>query len=104
VLLVSRGDSELLRLGAREARHFPSGPDGGYLGRHPADDEEALELLAAERSEGADYLVIPATEAWWIHHYKGLAARLQADAAAEAYEPCTIYRFAALPAGIEARR
>lgn len=92
VLLVSRGDSELLRLGARRAKHFPSGPDGRYLGHHPADDAEAIELFEGERRAGADHLVIPATELWWLRHYGGFAAHLERHAAAEAREACTIYR------------
>jgi len=104
VLVLSRGDSELLRLDGREARHFPSGEDGRYLGRHPADDEEAIELLEAERIAGAQYLVIPASEAWWLEHYAGLARHLAARAGAEAHDSCTIYSLAPSPTRVEAGR
>ena len=92
VLLVSRGDSELLRLGNREARHFPAGVDGRYLGHHPAGDAEAIELLESARERGAEYLVVPAAEAWWLDHYAGFAAHLEQAASAEPHAVCAIYR------------
>jgi GT2 family glycosyltransferase len=104
VLIVSRGDSELLRIGERDGRHFPSGEDGRYLGRHPADDREAIELLEAWRAEGAEHLVIPAEEAWWLHHYRGFAEHLGAHATAAAHESCTIYSLAPALAKAEGRR
>jgi GT2 family glycosyltransferase len=104
VLLVSRGDSEMLRLGDREASHFPAGPDGRYLGHHPSDDQEAIELLEAARRAGADHLVVPATESWWLRHYVGFAAHLAEHSRAEVHEPCTIYRLEPQPAPAEARR
>src|SRR6185295_8747949 len=91
VLVVSRGDSELLRLGEREARHFPRGADGRYLGHHPAGDEEAIALLEAERAAGAGYLAIPAAEAWWLEHYAGFASHLDGCSRAQTHEACTIY-------------
>ncbi|HEX5593782.1 MAG TPA: glycosyltransferase family 2 protein [Solirubrobacterales bacterium] len=102
VSIVSRGDSELLRLGGREARHFPAGEDGRYLGRHPADAEEAVELLEAQRDRGTEYLVIPAAEGWWLDHYAGFARHLQTCAAAEAHDSCTIYALAPSRAKVEA--
>jgi GT2 family glycosyltransferase len=104
VLLVSRGDSELLRLAEREARHFPAGPDGRYLGHHPVGDAEAIELLEAARAKGADYLVVPAAESWWLDHYAGFAAHLEERASAERHRACAIYRLEPQPAPAEARR
>jgi len=103
-LIVSRGDSELLRIGAREGKHFPSGEDGRYLGRHPADDEEAIELLEAERAEGTAYLVIPAEEAWWLRHYRGFAEHLEAHSTTAVHESCAIYSLAPALAKVEGRR
>jgi GT2 family glycosyltransferase len=91
VLVVSRGDSELLRLGEREARHFPRGADGRYLGHHPAGDEEAIALLETERAAGAEYLAIPAAEGWWLEHYAGFASHLNGCSSAQTHEACTIY-------------
>jgi len=103
-LIISRGDSELLRIGARDGRHFPSGEDGRYLGRHPLDDEEAVELLEAQRAAGADYLVLPAGEAWWLSHYRGFAEYLEAHATAARHESCAIYSLAPALARAEGRR
>lgn len=92
VLVVSRGDSELLRLGNRAASHFPGGEDGRYLGHHPAGDAEATALLEAARRRGAEYLVLPATESWWLRHYAAFGQLLRRQASAEEHASCTIYR------------
>jgi len=104
VLILSRGDPELLRIGAREGRHFPSGEDGRYLGRHPVDDDEAIELLEAQRQSGADYLVIPTREAWWTHHYRDFETYLEHQAGVEVHDSCAIYSFAASTEKAGARR
>jgi GT2 family glycosyltransferase len=93
VLVVSRGDRELLRLGGRRARHFPQAPDGGYLGHHPSDDEQAIAMLEEQRREGADYLLMPATAEWWLEHYSGFADHLRRYSGAD-YDSCTVYRLA----------
>jgi GT2 family glycosyltransferase len=103
-LVVSRGDAELLRAHGRECRHFPRGEDGRYLGRHPVDEEEAIALLEAERATGAEYLVVPVAEAWWLEHYRGLAAHLGDPASGERHESCTIYGLAPRPVPTEASR
>lgn len=104
VLILSRGDSELLRLDGLQALHFPRGEDGRYLGHHPADDEEAVALLEAERAAGAEYLVVPRAESWWLDHYRGFASHLEAHSRAEAHEPCLIYALAPVLAEAEASR
>ncbi|HEX3040678.1 MAG TPA: glycosyltransferase family 2 protein [Solirubrobacterales bacterium] len=103
-LVVSRGDAELLRARGRECLHFPRGADGRYLGRHPADEEEAIALLEAERAVGAEYLVVPAAEAWWLEHYRGLAAHLADRASGERHESCAIYALGPSPVPTEASR
>lgn len=79
VLVVSRGDDELLRLGGRRARHFPSSSSGQYAGHHPADDEQAIAHLTELRGEGADYLVLPRTAFWWLDYYPRFRAHLEAN-------------------------
>jgi 8-oxo-dGTP pyrophosphatase MutT (NUDIX family) len=70
VLVVSRGDEELLKLGAdRRASHFPESPDGEYGGHHPADSSEAIDHLESARERGAQYLLLPETGFWWLDHY-----------------------------------
>jgi GT2 family glycosyltransferase len=76
VLVVSRGDDELLRLGRCQARHFPEAEDGVYAGYHPADGAEAVAQLEAQRARGADYLILPETAFWWLEHYPQLEQHL----------------------------
>jgi GT2 family glycosyltransferase len=76
VLVVSRGDDELLRVDGRRAWHFPRGDDGAYAGHHPANNREAIARLEAQRAAGAEYLVFPGTGIWWLEHYEGLRRHL----------------------------
>jgi hypothetical protein len=73
VAVVSRGDEELLRLDGRSALHLPQGAGGVYAGYHPADSVTAIAQLEALREEGAEYLVIPATQMWWLDYYADFA-------------------------------
>jgi GT2 family glycosyltransferase len=82
VLVISRGDEELLRLNGRRAEHFPQAEDGGWAGHHPADSEEAIAHLESLRSRGAEFLVVPPTYLWWLRHYEGLREHLDGN-----YEP-----------------
>jgi hypothetical protein len=69
VLVVSRGDEELLKLDERTAWHFPREPDGRYAGYHPRDSADALSHLDEWRARGAGFLVLPATGYWWLDYY-----------------------------------
>jgi GT2 family glycosyltransferase len=99
VLVVSRGDRELVELGALEASHFPQDDDGGYLGHHPRDSEDALARLEALREAGAGYLVLPATARWWLEHYEEFGEHLRERCVATELGCCTIYRLAPLREG-----
>lgn len=94
VLVVSRGDRELVDLGEVEADHFPQDDQGRYLGHHPRDSEDALARLEELRRAGAGYLVLPATSRWWLDHYEGLAEHLRDRCAATELGFCTIYELA----------
>ncbi|MFL5832859.1 MAG: glycosyltransferase family 2 protein [Solirubrobacterales bacterium] len=98
VLVVSRGDRDLVDLGDLEAGHFPQDPQGRYLGHHPRDSEDAIAQLEALRESGAEYLLLPATSSWWLDHYEGLAAHLRKRCEATDLGFCTIYRLAPLRA------
>jgi hypothetical protein len=70
VVVVSKGDEELLRLGGRRRGwHFPQNEDGVYAGYHPVDSAEAISQLEELRSRGADFLLFPETAFWWLEHY-----------------------------------
>jgi GT2 family glycosyltransferase len=69
VVVVSKGDDDLLKLDGRQALHFPQTEEGMYAGYYPADSAEAIERLEALRAKGADYLVFPSTAFWWLDHY-----------------------------------
>ncbi len=95
VLVVSKGDPELLRLHGRVAWHFPRGADGGWAGYHPVDGRAAIEHLEAQRAAGGGYFLLPTAAFWWLEHYADFATHLDAE-----YtriwddERCIIYRLA----------
>jgi GT2 family glycosyltransferase len=96
VLVVSRGDRELVDLGDVDAGHFPQDSEGRYLGHHPSDGEDALARLEELRERGAGYLVLPATSYWWLDHYEELATHLRDRCAATELGFCKIYELAPL--------
>ena len=73
VVVISRGDDELVSFSRVTANHFPQSPDGSYSGHHPADSDEAIAHLEDLRRRGADFLLIPETSTWWMAHYGGFA-------------------------------
>jgi glycosyltransferase involved in cell wall biosynthesis len=94
VLVVSKGDPELVRFPDRPARHFPESTDGRYAGYHPRDSRDAVDQLDA-LPERPDYLVVPEPSLWWLDYYGGFAAHLrQAHEKVWADEHCHIYRLA----------
>jgi hypothetical protein len=56
--------------------HFPRAEGGRHLGHHPATGRDAVRALEELRELGAEYLVFPDTERWWLDHYEELAERL----------------------------
>jgi hypothetical protein len=93
VLVVSRGDDELIRLGNREGWHFPRHADGRYGGFHPADSAAAIAHLEALRERGAQYIVFPASARWWLDYYAEFADHLNSrySVVADDEATCTIY-------------
>jgi GT2 family glycosyltransferase len=92
VLVVSRGDRELLRLEERTGWHFPQAEDGRYSGHHPADSEEAIAQLEELRGRGAEYLVFPPAAGWWLDHYGRLSAYLDERFERIDDDGCAIFR------------
>lgn len=69
VLIVSKGDEELLMLNDRKAWHFPRSEDGEYAGSYPADSADAIDHLESLHAQGAEFLVFPETAMWWLDYY-----------------------------------
>jgi hypothetical protein len=93
VMVVSRGDDELLELEDRTGWHFPRSQDGKYAGHHPVDSAAALAHLDQWRTRGAQYLVLPATGFWWLEYYSDFAASLRrGHGVAYQDESCIIFR------------
>jgi GT2 family glycosyltransferase len=97
VLVVSRGDHELVRFDGHEAAHFPQAGDGGYAGHHPANSADALDQLEGLRARGAEYLVFPPTASWWREHYEAFVAHLDERYERLDADDCTIYDLASAP-------
>jgi hypothetical protein len=79
VLVVSRGDEEIVDLPGHRGAHFPQAIDGAYAGHHPADSADAIAQLEALRAGGAEFLIVPATAGWWFEHYDEFARHLDAE-------------------------
>jgi predicted O-methyltransferase YrrM len=76
VLVVSKGDDQLVCLENQHAWHFPQDPSGVYAGEHPKDSAEAISLLNGLRAKGAQYLLFPKTMFWWFESYPEFKAHL----------------------------
>jgi glycosyltransferase involved in cell wall biosynthesis len=107
VLVVSRGDDELLALDGRVGWHFPQAEGGVYAGHHPQDGDVAIRHLEELRARGATHLVIPATSSWWLEHYEDFRRHLDERCVAiESADPdtCVAYDLTRAPARRPAAR
>lgn len=97
VVVVSKGDEELLRLNGCEGWHFPQGTDGVYAGYYPADSARAISELEKLRSKGAEYLIFPSTAFWWLEHYADFKQHLDRryQTIAGRQDACIIYSLTA---------
>ena len=55
VIVVSRGDDELVNLEGRHGWHYPQDETGRYRGYHPANDDDAISHLEELRAKGGEY-------------------------------------------------
>jgi len=78
VMVVSKGDDNLLQLGERIGRHFPETETGVYVGYHPRDSAAAITTLESAIDRGHEYLLFPGTSLWWLDHYSAFRAYLEA--------------------------
>jgi ATP-binding cassette, subfamily B, bacterial len=98
VLVVSKGDDELIKFDGCAGQHFPQDDDGGFAGHYPADDSEAIAQLEALRARRAGYLLFPRTSTWWLEHYGGLRSHLEATYEAVAVDDaCLVFASRDLP-------
>ena len=78
LLVVSRGDDQLLSFDGRVGFHFPQAGNGVYAGHYPGDSREAIAHLEEVRdSRDAQFLLFPETSFWWLDHYGGLRSHLE---------------------------
>jgi glycosyltransferase involved in cell wall biosynthesis len=94
VVVVSKGDEELLQVGTAKAWHFPRREDGVYAGYYPADSQAATAHLEHLRGRGAEYLVFPQTSFWWLEHYADFRRHLESNYPVVLHERDTCLIFA----------
>jgi len=78
VMVVSKGDQNLLQFEGRTGCHFPETDTGVYVGYHPGDSAAAIAALEAAIGRGHQYLLFPGTSLWWLDHYDGFRTHLDA--------------------------
>jgi hypothetical protein len=96
VLVLSRGDGELLQLDPCQGSHFPQQEDGTYSGYHPLDGAAAVQdLQQVLKRTTAPFFLIPQTAHWWLVEYRDLADYLNEHATRiiDQHEICIMYRF-----------
>jgi hypothetical protein len=93
VLVVSKGDDDLLKLEGLKGWHFPQDEQGNYAGHNPGDSKEAIDHLKKLRDKGAEFLLLPEPYFWWLKEYKEFKRYLD-DHCAPVYDDqyCIIYR------------
>ena len=79
VIVISKGDPDLLDVEGQDAWHFPQDDRGNYAGHYPAESGEAIAHLEALRARGGRFLVIPSSASWWLEHYGDLARHLDTN-------------------------
>ncbi|HJT35293.1 MAG TPA: glycosyltransferase family 2 protein [Pirellulales bacterium] len=69
LVVISKGDEDLLRLDHLKAEHFSQTRAGEPVHYWPSGSLSAMVQLEAARARGAQYLAIPQTFSWWLDHY-----------------------------------
>ena len=99
VVVVSRGDENLLQLGPRRGWHFPQTEAGVYAGFYPADSRDAIAHLEEVQRKGADYLLFPSTAFWWLGFYGDFQKYLESRYPCICSDPsCLIFQLSTSPA------
>ena len=76
IVVINKGDEELLKFSGRNGWHFPQSENGRYANLYPADSAEAVAQLESLRGKGANFLVIPSPAFWWLEHYADFKSHL----------------------------
>jgi hypothetical protein len=94
IVVISKGDEDLVDFRGPLAWHFPRAVNGKFAGCYPANSHEAIGHLEQLRHQGADYLLIPSTSFWWLEFYSDFTAHLQQKYRITTFqeEVCLIYR------------
>lgn len=101
VLVVSKGDDQLVCLEQQRGRHFPQDDAGVYAGEHPPDSVAARLHLERLRAGGAQYLVFPQTALWWFECYPDFKQHLDGNyrVLAQREDTAVIYSLCESPTG-----
>ena len=67
--VVSDGDEALLQYAGCRASHLSQARSGRYPGWLPESSRSAVAQLEAARSRGAEVLVVPESNRWWLEQY-----------------------------------
>ena len=96
LLVVSKGDEQLLQFPKRHASHFPSDDQGNYTGYNPPDSEWCIRKLQSAAAAHPTVFVLPAPFLWWLEYYRGLREYLFARCrvAYDDAETCVIFELA----------
>lgn len=76
VIVVTKGDEDLLDLYGRRAWHFPQSADGEYPWYYPSDGPAVIAHLEALRVQGGHYLLFPEPALWWLEQYPRFSEHL----------------------------
>jgi hypothetical protein len=77
LVVASGGDEAFLNYPGCTAEHLSRDRSGAYAGAPPSCGRAAVVQLEAARWRGADVLVIPKPELWWLRNYPLLVERLE---------------------------
>jgi hypothetical protein len=105
VIVVSKGDNELLQLDGRAAWHFPQLDSGIYAGYYPVDSAAAIAHLEALRAKGGQFLLFPQPAFWWLEHYREFKLYLERhyQSIGRDEEACLIFSLVEAPSGPQQR-
>ena len=100
VMVVTKGDDDLLMLGVARASHFPQQQDGKYAGFYPANSQDAIKSFEAVHKQGHDYFILPAPYFWWLSHYTEFASHLHKHYSVTYFDEaiCLVFDLAHRPA------